>query len=210
MSSLSPRQRRILSFLREYIEEHGYPPSLREIGRACGISSTSVVDFNLKALEREGYIRRDPEISRGIELVRGERARVRRVPILGRIAAGEPLPVLASDSWASLDPEDFIEVPEELTRGRRDIYALVVRGNSMIDALINDGDIVLLQPAQTADNGDLVAVWLRREKETTLKRIYRENDRIRLQPANSEMQPIYVDPEDVEVQGRVTGVIRRL
>ncbi len=209
MKTLSSKQKEILAFLRRFREEKDYPPSIRDIVKACSISSTSVVDYNLKILEKEGYIRRDREVSRGIELLGGAKNRLVRVPVLGYIAAGEPIPVPSSDTW-EMEPLDTVEVSGELVKGRSDVYALKVKGNSMVDALISDGDIVLMQQAETADNGDMVAAWLKSEGETTLKKLYREPNRIRLQPANSQMKPIYVKPKNVEVQGKVIGVIRQL
>ncbi len=209
MKALSEKQRRILAFLRRFREEKDYPPTIRDILKGCGISSTSVVDYNLKVLEREGYIRRDREVSRGIDLLDKERRRVVRVPVIGYIAAGEPVPVPTTDTW-DLEPLDTVEVSGELTRDRDKVYALRVKGTSMIDALVNDGDIVLMQQVTTADDGEMVAAWLKAEGETTLKKLYRERDRIRLQPANSQMQPIYAAPGNVEVQGKVVGVIRQV
>ena len=209
MKTLSTKQKQILAFLRRFREEKDYPPTIRDIVKACGISSTSVVDYNLKILEKEGYIRRDREVSRGIELMDRSQKRLVRVPILGYIAAGEPIPVPSSDTW-EMEPLDTVEVSGELVKGRSDVYALRVKGNSMVDALISDGDIVLMQQAATADNGEMVAAWLKSEGETTLKRLFREPNRIRLQPANSQMKPIYANPKNVEVQGKVVGVIRQV
>ncbi|PFG73696.1 transcriptional repressor LexA [Tepidiforma thermophila] len=209
MNTLSPRQQQILDFLRAFIEEHDYPPSIRDIQEGCGISSTSVVDYNLRKLEEKGYIRRDREISRGIELLgaRGRRPRIVEVPLLGTIAAGQPIPVPTSDRWAA-DAEEILAVTEDMVRGRTNVFALRVRGTSMIEDLIDDGDIVFLEPVRTADDGDRVAVWLKDRGEVTLKRIYRENGRIRLQPANSTMEPIYTTPENVEIQGRFISSFR--
>jgi len=212
MRTLSDRQQRILSFIHDFLEEKGYPPTIRDILKACQISSTSVVDYNLDVLEREGYIRRDPEVSRGIELQdrRRRRERLVPVPVIGRIAAGEPIPVPAPDNWNILAAAEVVELSQELTRGQEKVYALRVKGTSLVDALIDDGDIVLLQYVTAAENGDLVAVWLKAEGEVTLKRFYREPGRIRLQPANSQMQPIYAEPANVEVQGKVIAVVRQL
>jgi repressor LexA len=208
MKELSPKQQRILQFLRDYIDEHDYPPSIREIQDACEISSTSVVDYNLRALERAGYIRRDREISRGIELVE-KRPRVRAVPIIGTIAAGQPIPVPTADSW-SYDASETIGVAPDMLGSREHVYALRVKGDSMIDALVNDGDIVLMQQAETARDGETVAAWLKNEQEATLKKFYREGDRVRLQPANSTMEPIYTSADNVEVQGKVIQVLREV
>jgi repressor LexA len=207
---LSPKQQGILHFIRQFIDEHDYPPSIRQIQDGCRISSTSVVDYNLKKLEGSGYIRRDREVSRAIELLErgGRRPRTVAVPIIGRIAAGQPIPVPTADTWSNLDYAESIEVTRDMVGGRSEVYGLRVKGTSMIDALVNDGDIVLMETANTADNGDMVAVWLKREQEATLKRFYQEGDRIRLQPANEAMAPIYTDPANVEVQGKVLGAIR--
>jgi repressor LexA len=199
--SLSAKQMSILRFIREFIRGHDYPPSIRDIQDGCGISSTSVVDYNLKALERLGHIRRDREVSRAIELV--GRVRMRTVPVVGQIAAGEPIPVPSADTWTQQDFEDEIEVTDQMTHGRDNVFALRVKGSSMIDALVNDGDLVLMEQTNAWDDGDMVAVWLRDRQETTLKKIYNEGPRIRLQPANASMDPIYARAEDVEVQGKV-------
>jgi repressor LexA len=206
---LSQKQERILDFLRRYLDERDYPPTVRDIVKGCGISSTSVVDYNLNILEREGYIRRGREISRGIELVDSDRRRLVRVPVIGRIAAGEPIPVPSAETWNNITSAETMDLTEGLTRGKREVYALRVKGTSMVDALINDGDIVLMEYTNTAENGELVAVWLKGEREATLKRFYRERDRIRLQPANTAMKPVYAEPENVEIQGRVIAVIRQ-
>ena len=211
-SRLSAKRQQIVDFILQFSEEKGYPPTVRDIQSGCGISSTSVVDYHLKVLEKEGHLRRDPEVSRVIGLP-GRAAAAHnmvQVPVVGQIAAGEPIPVPGSETWQAAAGADFIEVAAELTQGRPDIYALKVRGMSMIDALINDGDMVLMQSASTVDNGDMAAVWLRSEKEVTLKKVYMEPGRVRLQPANSQMKPIYTSPENVEVQGRVIAVIRQM
>jgi len=207
---LTPKQRRILEFIREFIEEHGYPPSIRQIQEGCGLSSTSVVDYNLRVLEQMGYIRRDREVSRAIELLGpgGRRPRVVAVPVVGAIAAGRPIPVPDDDRW-SAPWEETLELPVEMLGEGEGLFAVRVKGDSMIDALVNDGDIVVLERPGEVRDGDMVAVWLRREGEVTLKKIYREGDKVRLQPANQAMAPIYTEADNVEVQGRVVMVIRR-
>jgi repressor LexA len=199
--SLSTKQQAILSFIRDFISRHDYPPSIRDIQDGCQISSTSVVDYNLKALERLGHIRRDREVSRAIELV--GRVRMRTVPVVGQIAAGQPIPVPSAETWNAQDFEDAIEVTDQMTKGKDNVFALRVKGTSMIDALVNDGDLVLMEPTSSWDDGDMVAVWLKDREETTLKKIYRDGGRVRLQPANAAMDPIYVDAQNVEVQGKV-------
>jgi repressor LexA len=210
VKGLSPKQEAIMRFLREFIDDHDYPPAIRDIQVACNISSTSVVDYNLKRLEEAGLIRRDRDVSRGIELLdRGSRrARTVPVPIIGTIAAGQPIPVPAPDTWQRTDAEIFEATPD-MTKGRENVFALKVRGTSMIDALVNDGDIVILEQAATCDDGDMVAAWLRNENEATLKKFYREGDRVRLQPANSTMQPIFTEADNVEIQGKVLATIGR-
>ena len=201
MKDLSSKQQKILDFLRRFIREKNYPPSIRDIQEECGISSTSVVDYNLKALERMGYIHRDREVSRAIELLdgSGRRPRTISVPIVGQIAAGRPIPV----PEGSIDYSETVEVTEEMTGGRENVYALRVKGNSMIDALVNDGDIVIMEQAAGAEDGDMVAAWLKQEQEVTLKKFYREGSRVRLQPANTTMKPIYTEADNVEIQGKV-------
>jgi repressor LexA len=209
--ALSPKQKRILNFTRKFLDSRGYPPSVRDIVTGCEISSTSVVAYNLARLEAAGYIRRHADISRGIELLTNQRSYRHNVtvPIIGEIAAGEPIPVPHSETWDTVASEE-LEVTEDLTRGKQKIYALRVKGNSMIDALIKDDDIVLMEYVSNAENGDMVAAWLKAEKEVTLKRLFREANRVRLEPANTQMQPIYTAPDNVEIQGKVIAVIRQL
>jgi len=201
LKSLSTKEQKILDFLRRFIREKNYPPSIRDIQEECGISSTSVVDYNLKGLERKGYIHRDREVSRAIELLdgSGRRPRTISVPIIGQIAAGQPIPV----PEGAVDYSEVVEVTEDVTGGKENVYALRVKGNSMIDALVNDGDLVIMEQAATAENGDMVAAWLKQEQEVTLKKFYREGPRVRLQPANQAMKPIYTDADNVEIQGKV-------
>ena len=207
MKTLSSKQQHIIDFIRRFLLDRGYPPSIRDIVSGCNISSTSVVDYNLDVLEREGYIRRHPEVSRGIELLAWARL---RVPIIGQIAAGAPIPVPTADTWDVAASSEMLEVPQDLTQGREGVYALKVRGLSMVDALIGDGDIALMQYVNAVENGEMAAIWLKAEKEATLKKFYAESGRIRLQPANSQMQPIYVEPDNIEIQGKVIAVIRQL
>jgi len=206
---LSERQQGILEFLREYVEENGYPPSIREIGAAVGISSTSVVSYNLRRLEEKGYIDRDPDVSRGLKLATMSPAQVVRLPLLGRIVAGEPIPVPASDF--PLMGDETIELTRDILGNPKGLYALQVEGNSMVDALVHDGDVVVMRHQQRVENGEMAAVWLKEHGEVTLKRFYQEEGGdVRLQPANPTMGPIYVDPGQVEVQGKVVMVIRQL
>ena len=210
MKALSERQQRILHLIREFIEEQGYPPTVRDIQHGCSISSTSVVDYNLNILQREGHIRRSPDISRGIELLDGSsrRSGVTQVPVLAYISAGQPLPAFSAEERSSSNPLEMLELATSHLKGERDVYALRVRGLSMIDALIDDGDVVIIKPTNHAADGDTVVAWLKRENEATLKRFYHEGNRVRLQPANTQMEPIFVEPENLEIQGKVVAVLR--
>ena len=208
--ALSERQRRMIEFIKSFSLNNGYPPTIREIGEAVGISSTSVVNYNLNALQKANLIMRDRTVSRGIRLTEksgGRRAitDVIQVPLLGRIAAGEPIPV-PEDGFS----DEQIELTRDLAPAGSDVYALQVRGDSMIDAYINAGDVVIMRQQETAADGDMVAAWLVSEEETTLKRYYHEGHRIRLQPENSQMDAIYVAPDNLQIQGKVLTVIRHL
>ncbi len=207
--ALSRKQRQAVDFIGRYLAKKSYPPTIREIVAGCNFSSTSVASYNLNILENLGYIRRQRDVSRGIELLSRSPA-PGRVPLVGMIAAGQPIPVPEAATWETAADAETIEVGADITRGQTDIYALKVKGTSMIDALINDGDIVLMQPADAVDNGQMAAVWLKDEKEVTLKKFYSEPGRVRLQPANSQMKPLYTKPENVLIQGRVVAVIRQL
>ena len=189
MKELSSKQDQILDFLRTFIEDKDYPPSIRDIQEGCSISSTSVVDYNLRKLEEKGMIRRDREVSRGIEVLGskgGRRARIIEIPVIGAIAAGQPIPVPSSERW-SYDAEDTVAVTEDMVRGKTNVFALRVKGKSMIEDLIDDGDIVFLEPARAANDGEKVAVWLKDRGEVTLKR--RNNEEIggRLHRAKGNM-----------------------
>lgn len=210
--NLPPRRQRILDFIQAFIRESGIPPTVRDIQKACDVSSTSVVDYNLRLLERDGYLSRRPDVARGIELLDEEglpASNAPRIPILGSIAAGLPLPVFSTEGAASSSEFDTIEVAPELARRHQKLFALSVKGTSMIDAFIDDGDMVIIQPVQQAENGDMVVAWLKDEEEATLKKFYREGDNVRLQPANSQMEPIYCPASDVDVRGKVVSVIRK-
>ena len=222
---LSKRQQSILQFTRGYMDEHGRPPTIREIGKAVGINSTSVVNYNLGKLEEKGYLDRDPDVSRGLRLtekaeglasavgntasaIRQTVERLVRIPLVGDIVAGRPV-TTGNDSFSTYDEEDAVELSRSMLSERPEgLFALRVRGDSMIDAMVNDGDIVIMKPQYEAKNGEMVAVWLRNDT-TTLKHFYNEGNRVRLQPANPTMDAIYVDAADVQVQGRVLMVLRQ-
>lgn len=228
---LSERQKKILEVLEQFQEDPGYPPSIREICDATEISSTSVVNYYLGQLEEMGYIERDARVSRGIRLlktlaeisgsasqtaeaVRQRVAELMQIPLLGRIVAGSPMPVPSSD-FAYFDKESMVDVARSLLPTRDatagDLFALEVQGDSMIDAMVNDGDIVIMKASREARNGEMVAIWLNDKEETTLKYFYLENGQVRLQPANPTMEPIIIkDPKTVEIQGKVVMVIRQV
>ncbi|MCJ7693973.1 MAG: transcriptional repressor LexA [Anaerolineaceae bacterium] len=226
-NGLSLRHKRILSFLDEYQTQFGFPPSIREIGENTEISSTSVVNYYLNQLEEMEYIERQSNISRGIRMLKtlgGELTGKSKqaanalsdlitIPLLGNIVAGEPMPVPPSD-FNYYDPESGIDIARNLlpAKERADLlYALKVHGDSMIDAMVNDGDIVIMKKVDQARNGEMVAIWLSDRDETTLKYFFLENGHVRLQPANPSMKPIIIDdPSVVEVQGKVVLVIRQM
>jgi repressor LexA len=212
VKKLSDKQKRIISYINRFLAEKGYPPSIRDIQAGCNISSTSVVDYNLNILESRGYLRRHADVSRGIKLLNREtNVEVTvAVPVIGLIAAGAPIPVPAPDTWDVAAVSETMAVPRELTGDKKGVYALRVKGMSMIDALINDGDVVLMQHVNAVENGEMAAVWLKEEKEATLKKVYVESSRVRLQPANEQMQPFYASPGNIEIQGRVIAVIRQV
>jgi len=221
---LSDRHKKILEVLEHYQDNVGYPPSIREIGREANISSTSVVNYYLDQLEDMGYIERDRKVSRGMRLLRTVTGQIKEavqavlednilIPLAGRIGAGIVIqpPESGFDVFA---PEEGVEVARSMLPERdqeAELYALEVEGDSMIDAMVDDGDIVIMKHTQTANNGEMVAVRLSDDNETTLKYFYRENGRVRLQPANPLMEPIIIeDPSTIEVQGKVVLVIRQV
>jgi repressor LexA len=213
---LGERHQRILDFLFEYQRENRYPPSIREIGNKTGITSTSVVNYYLDQLEKKGMIERDRKISRGVRLSGlNSSSDTLRIPILGPIAAGLPLPELDPNVSYMTDSEaNAVDIARSLLPAKEkgdNLFALEVKGNSMIDAMINDGDIVVIRPASDARNGEMVAVWLPRDNEATLKYFFKEKDRYRLQPANPTMKPIFIKKsEPLEIKGKVVMVIRKM
>ena len=205
MKYLTERQRDILNFIRDFQKARGVAPTHREICDHFGFSSYGTVYKHLSLLEKKGLIRRDWNQKRGVELVEDEEPQraavssaVRELPLFGYIAAGLPLQVEVA--------EELITVPEHLT-SRGDNYVLKVRGDSMVDDGILDGDLVIISRRDQADNGEMVVANV--NGEVTLKRMYREGERVRLQPANSMMNPIYAPARDVAVQGVVVGLMRR-
>ena len=200
MRPLTKRQREILDFLNEFIENHGYAPSLEEIGRRFGLSSLATVHKHLTNLQDKGVIKRAWNRSRSVELVPTRvGGRAVELPLLGNVAAGTPIEAVVSSETVAV-PEDFV--------GKRDTYALRVRGDSMIDEQIRNGDLVIIEDRKTADNGEMVIALLQ-GAEVTLKKFYRDNGRVRLQPANRTLQPLFVDADQVQIQGVVVGVMRK-
>ena len=199
-SPLTKRQREILDYLGEFIQQHGYAPSLEEIGRRFGLSSLATVHKHLTNLQEKGFIRRAWNRSRSVEMVPTRSGgRALELPLLGFVAAGEPIEAIASAESIAV-PEDFV--------GKRDTYVLKVRGDSMIDEQIRDGDFVIVEDRKTADNGEMVIALLG-GSDVTLKKFYRENGNVRLQPANPAMSPIVVAAEQIQVQGVVIAVMRK-
>ena len=210
MDSLSVKQRRIFEFITEFMMENPFPPTIRDIAHNCDISSTSVVDYNLRKLEREGYISRTADVSRGIRLIKNpdkpiEIEQVIKVPIVGNIAAGEPLNIETQTSYS-----DDIDVPSFLVNDKSNVFAAKVKGESMIDALVADGDLVIMEPTDNPNNGDMVAAFLEDNNEVTLKHFYLQNGNVTLKPANPTMTPITVAAAKVAVRGKVVGVIRNM
>ena len=216
MKPITKRQQAILDFIKEEVDKRGYPPSVREIGLAVGLSSTASVHNQLNQLEKKGLIERDRKISRGVRLSGPNGSPdTLRIPILGPIAAGLPLPELDPNISYMTDSEaNAVDIARSLLPSKEKgdgLFALEVKGESMIDAMINDGDIVVLKPATDARNGEMVAVWLPRDNEATLKYFFKEKDRYRLQPANPTMKPIFIKKsEPLEIKGKVVIVIRRM
>ena len=206
------RHERIMAYLEERLSK-GYPPSIREIGEATGISSTSVVTYYLKQLEEWGRIERDAKFSRALRLTSTSDHSLIKIPILGPIAAGQPIQVPDAGPQPETNEETYgVDVARSLLpSGEKgsDLFALKVQGESMIDAMVNDGDIVIMKRTQQANNGDMVAIWLPERDETTLKYFYKEKERYRLQPANPTMEPIFINKgEALEIKGKVVMVIR--
>ncbi|MEE8357459.1 MAG: transcriptional repressor LexA [Anaerolineales bacterium] len=227
---LKERHKQVLDVIQEFRAKHGYAPSYREICARTDITSTSMVNYYLEQLEEMGYIERSENISRSLKIKGAAQEKVDQVlgnvkkvvedishsltiPIVGRIVASEPIPIPDSD-FSLFDAESNIDIPESLIPfnvQKENLFALEVSGDSMIDAMVNDGDVIIMKPVQEAKNGEMVAVRLIDQNETTLKHFYHEGDRVRLQPANPTMDPIYVNSSDeIEVQGSVVLVIRQI
>ncbi|MCC6458677.1 MAG: transcriptional repressor LexA [Caldilineaceae bacterium] len=239
MSNLSERQRKILQFIVGFVSDNEFPPTIREIGEQVGISSTSVVNYNLAKLEELGLISRRKEVSRGLSLnwdrlqelspVLAMQATqsappmpahksssngsaysmpsMLRVPVLGAIAAGQPIMV---EARAPENTDEWFELPDGMIKARGPLFALRVKGDSMIDASVLNGDVVVLRQQETANDGDMVAAWIEGDEETTLKYLYREGRNVRLQPANPAYAPIIRPANKVRINGRVVYIMRSL
>jgi repressor LexA len=239
MSNLSERQRKILQFIVGFVSENEFPPTIREIGEQVGISSTSVVNYNLAKLEELGLISRRKEVSRGLALNwdrmteltpalansfavtsappmpaikqngHGEflGSSMMRIPVLGSIAAGQPIQVEARSPETT---DEWVELPEGVIKARGPLFALRVKGDSMIDASVINGDVVVLRQQETANDGEMVAAWIEGDEETTLKYLYREGRNVRLQPANPSYTPIVRPANKVRINGRVVYIMRSL
>jgi repressor LexA len=206
MPRTSVSREKIINFIRVFRQKNGYSPTVREIGQNCGIKSSSVVQYHLNHLEKAGLVTKGREKFRSLSLT-GEEREAATVPLLGTIAAGQSIWVPSMDKW-NAEAERMVEVPREIIHGRKNVYALQVRGDSMVDAMIADLDTVIMEQAEDIKNGDVVACWLEKEQEVTLKKIFFEDGKIRLQPCNPYMLPMYHDLENVRVQGRVIAVLR--
>jgi repressor LexA len=234
-ANLTEPEIKVLRILEDYTNKNGYPPSIRDILSAGKFSSTSVVNYYLNQLETSGHIERSGRVSRGIRLIkpfseiaqgtvgkadkavkklRETMEEVLHIPVLGRIFASAPTLLPGTDGFSVITPETFVDVARSMLPAREkadELFALEVRGDSLIDAMVNDGDIVIMKPIKEVHNGELVAIWLADKEETTLKYFFLENGKVRLQPANPEMKPIIIDdPSHVQVQGKVVMVIRPL
>jgi repressor LexA len=239
MSTLSERQRKILHFIVNFVNENEFPPTIREIGEQVGISSTSVVNYNLAKLEELGLISRRKEVSRGLALNwdrlsdlapalasalsatavpplpsfkhngHGDHfnSSMMRIPLLGSIAAGQPIQV---EARAPETTDEWVELPEGVIKARVPLFALRVKGDSMIDASVLNGDVVVLRQQETANDGEMVAAWIEGDEETTLKYLYREGRNVRLQPANPAFAPIIRPANKVRINGRVVYIVRSL
>jgi repressor LexA len=229
---LSERHLKIMEFLSRFQDDNGYSPSIRQIGDSINVKSTSLIDYYINQLQEMGYIEREGRISRSIRVVKATNplgefshkiagtvrsaadalAGMVSIPLAGRIVASAPIPMPVSD-LNYYDAESSVDIARSLlpTRDVSELFALEVDGDSMIDAMVNDGDIVVMKKAVSANNGEMVAVWLDDKDETTLKYFYKESNRIRLQPANPNMGPIYIDdPKSLRIMGKVVLVIRQV
>ena len=208
MSNLNEKQKNILKFIENYYIEYGISPSIREIQNGCKITSTSVVDYNLKSLQKKGYLNKRSDISRAIKLNK-DTQHTNKIPILSNIAAGEPLMVNPDQTSFNEDTDPYVELPNHISSDP-DLFALKVKGDSMIDALITNDDIVIMKSSNNASDGEMIAAWLPKDEETTLKRFYFTGDKVELRPENPKYDSLFLDPKEVVIKGKVVGVIRKV
>ena len=212
--ALKSLQQRIMDFLEQHIHENGLPPTRREIAHGCNISSTSVVEYNLRLLDRNGYVKMRDGIARGLDILDDAGQPVNRdkarVQIVGSIAADQRIPAFSIKNHRRTIRNNTTSVPTEISKKHPNLVAVTVEGTSMLDALMNDGDIVVIEPTNNADDGEMVVAWLKAEQQTTLKRFFRDGDQVRLQAANTSVAPVCTTADNVEVKGRVVQVTREL
>jgi repressor LexA len=211
MTQLDDHGARILAFIERYQEMHHRSPTFEEIGVAVGIPSKDHVSRDLNRLRKQGYLTFTPRVGRSIVLLKNKRSRsngtegIVPLPVVGTIQTREPLP----EPEPEIPPLDWVTIGRDLVGDDRDVYVLRVKGDSMIDALVNDGDLVVLRRKESARNGEMVAVWDKATGATSLKYYHRENGHVRLQPANPKLKPLHVNPSDVEIQGQVLAIVRK-
>ena len=224
MTILSDRQKKIINFIEKWFLEYDYAPSVRDIQIGCEISSTSVVQYNLEKLKTIGILKNHSEVSRSLRLTQQKSDLSKydtnnlnlnaienfSVPMLGTISAGEPFPLPEEESWSEIYSKEHIELPQSIAGNSSNIYALKVKGKSMIDALISDGDLIIMQHTKIINNGQMAAVRIIKDNTTTLKNYFQKNNNVRLEPANKDFNPIMLESKDVEIIGKVKAVWRML
>ncbi|MBR91999.1 MAG: repressor LexA [Dehalococcoidia bacterium] len=208
MKPISERQEIILDFIQNFIEVNDYPPTIRDIQAGCNISSTSVVSYNLDKLKETGYLDRNSEVSRGLKLTKNNSDF--GVPLLGTIAAGSPFPLPDNDTWSDLNGQEIIEIPHSMINSPDGVYALKVKGESMIDAFISDGDLVIMEQTSNVRNGQMAAVRIISDDSTTLKHVYSDGEFTKLEPANKQMKPMTFKSNNIQILSKVIGVWRYL
>lgn len=224
MTHLSDRQKKIINFIEKWFDEYDYAPSVRDIQIGCEISSTSVVQYNLEKLKTIGILKNHSEVSRSLRLTQQKSELPKydpnnlnlnsienfSVPMLGTISAGAPFPLPDEESWSEIYSKEHIELPQSIVGDSNNIYALKVKGKSMIDALISDGDLVIMQHTKIISNGQMAAVRIIKDNTTTLKNYFQQDNNVRLEPANKDFKPIMLESKDVEIIGKVKAVWRIL
>ena len=224
MTILSDRQKKIINFIEKWFLEYDYAPSVRDIQIGCEISSTSVVQYNLEKLKTIGILKNHSEVSRSLRLTQQKSDLSKydtnnlnlnaienfSVPMLGTISDGEPFPLPEEESWSEIYSKEHIELPQSIVGNLNNIYALKVKGTSMIDALISDGDLIIMQHTKIINNGQMAAVRIIKDNTTTLKNYFQKNNNVRLEPANKDFNPIMLESKDVEIIGKVKAVWRML